>query len=188
MSLAKRYNPKEAEPRAGSELAELAASIISTRKAAARSIRSTRRRPPSPGTCTWGTVYSYSHTDFMARFWRMSGRDVFYPMGFDDNGLPTERLVEKRLGITAAQVGRSAFIEKCLQVSEQAEDDYQALWQRLGLSIDWRYTYRTIDERAAAHLAALLHRPGAQGAGLPPGSAGHLVPGMPHRHGPGRSE
>jgi valyl-tRNA synthetase len=53
--------------------------------------------------------------------------------------------VEKRLGITATQVGRAAFIEKCLQVSEEAEQEYQRLWQRLGLSIDWRYTYRTID-------------------------------------------
>jgi valyl-tRNA synthetase len=84
----------------------------------------------------------------MARFWRMNGYNVFYPMGYDDNGLPTERLVEKRLGITAQQTGRAAFIEKCLQVSEEAEKDYQALWQRLGLSIDWRYSYRTIDERA----------------------------------------
>jgi valyl-tRNA synthetase len=66
-------------------------------------------------------------------------------MGYDDNGLPTERLVEKRLGISAAQVGRETFIERCLQVSEEAEVEYQALWRRLGLSIDWRYTYRTID-------------------------------------------
>ncbi|HEV2459392.1 MAG TPA: valine--tRNA ligase, partial [Ktedonobacterales bacterium] len=95
-----------------------------------------------------GHVYSYSHTDFLARFWRMNGYDVFYPMGFDDNGLPTEKLVEKWRGITAPQVGRAEFIQQCLEVSEQAEQDYRALWQRLGLSIDWRYTYRTIDEQA----------------------------------------
>ena len=64
-----------------------------------------------------GHMYSYSHPDFMARFWRMNGYTVFYPMGFDDNGLPTERLVEKRLGITAPQVGRQAFIERCLRGS-----------------------------------------------------------------------
>jgi valyl-tRNA synthetase len=81
----------------------------------------------------------------MARFYRMNGYNVFYPMGYDDNGLPTERLVEKRLGITAADLGRSSFIEKCLQISEEAEQDYENLWKRLGLSIDWRYTYRTID-------------------------------------------
>ena len=95
-----------------------------------------------------GHVYSYSHTDFLARYQRMRGRNVFYPMGFDDNGLPTERLVEKRLGVTAQGIGRPAFIAKCLEVSAEAEGDYKALWSRLGLSIDWRYSYRTIDARA----------------------------------------
>jgi valyl-tRNA synthetase len=93
-----------------------------------------------------GHAYSYSQTDFIARFWRMNGYNVFYPMGFDDNGLPTDRYVEKRLGITAQQVGRKAFIEKCLEVSEEAEEDYRAHWLRLGLSVDWRYSYRTIDD------------------------------------------
>jgi valyl-tRNA synthetase len=106
--------------------------------------------PPATvsGILHLGHVYSYSHTDFMARFWRMNGYNVFYPMGYDDNGLPTERLVEKRLGIPAQQMDRATFIEKCLEVSEEAEKDYQALWQRLGLSIDWRYSYRTIDKHA----------------------------------------
>jgi valyl-tRNA synthetase len=104
--------------------------------------------PTVSGHLHLGHVYSYSHADFIARFWRMNGYNVFYPMGYDDNGLPTERLVEKRLGVTAAQIGRRAFIEKCLEVSEAAEQEYQALWQRLGLSLDWRYSYRTIDERS----------------------------------------
>jgi valyl-tRNA synthetase len=75
----------------------------------------------------------------------MNGFNVFYPMGYDDNGLPTERLVEKRLGISTQEVGRSVFIEKCLQESEAEEADYRNLWQRVGLSVDWRYSYRTID-------------------------------------------
>jgi len=98
------------------------------------------------GNAHLGHVYSYSQTDFFARFWRMKGYNVFYPMGYDDNGLPTERYVEKRLGMTAQQVGRRAFIEKCLEVSEEVEKDYRALWQRLGLSVDWHYSYRTIDD------------------------------------------
>jgi valyl-tRNA synthetase len=102
--------------------------------------------PTVSGHLHLGHVYSYSHADFIARFWRMNGYRVFYPMGYDDNGLPTERLVEQRLGIRAVEVGRRAFIARCLEVSEQAEKDYEALWQRLGLSVDWRYTYRTIDE------------------------------------------
>ena len=104
--------------------------------------------PPATvsGKLHLGHVYSYSQADFLARFWRMNGYNVFYPMGFDDNGLPTDRYIEKLLGIRAAQVGRSAFIKLCLEVSEEAERDYKALWQRLGLSIDWDYTYRTIDD------------------------------------------
>ncbi len=102
--------------------------------------------PTVSGNLHLGHTFSYSHPDFMARFWRMNGYSVFYPMGYDDNGLPTERLVENQLTVRATDIGRQAFIEKCLQVSEEAEIDYQALWQRLGLSIDWRYTYRTIDE------------------------------------------
>jgi valyl-tRNA synthetase len=78
----------------------------------------------------------------------MRGENVFYPMGFDDNGLPTERLVEQLLGVTAPEIGRQAFIDQCLQTSKKIEKDYQDLWQRLGLSIDWRYTYRTIDDCA----------------------------------------
>jgi valyl-tRNA synthetase len=106
--------------------------------------------PPATvsGTLHLGHVYSYSHTDFLARFWRMNGYNVFYPMGYDDNGLPTERLVERRMGITAQQAGRAAFIDRCLAVSAEAEKAYQALWQRLGLSIDWRYHYRTIGAQA----------------------------------------
>ncbi len=147
MSLAKRYDPKEAEPRLALDWQR--GGVYHFKPETGRPVYSIDTPPPTvSGHLHLGHCYSYSHTDFMARFWRMNGYKVFYPMGFDDNGLPTERLVEKRLGITAAQIGRHAFIEKCLQVSEQAEADYQALWQRLGLSIDWRYTYRTIDERS----------------------------------------
>jgi valyl-tRNA synthetase len=103
--------------------------------------------PPATvsGQLHLGHAHSFSQTDFIARFWRMNGYNVFYPMGSDDNGLPTDRYVEKRLGITAKQVGRRAFIAKCLEVSEEVEKDYRALWQRLGLSVDWNYSYRTID-------------------------------------------
>jgi valyl-tRNA synthetase len=93
----------------------------------------------------------------------MNGYNVFYPMGYDDNGLPTERLVERRLGIKDVVVGREAFIEACLEISEEEEKSYEALWRRLGLSIDWRHSYRTIDERSQriSQLSFLdLHRKG----------------------------
>lgn len=101
--------------------------------------------PTVSGMLHLGHIYSYTHPDIFARFWRMRGYRVFYPMGFDDNGLPTERLVEKQLGVRAKTIGRRAFIEKCLELSETMEAEYITLWQRLGLSIDWRYSYRTID-------------------------------------------
>ncbi len=113
--------------------------------------------PTVSGPLHLGHTYSYSHPDFMARFFRMNGYNVFYPMGVDDNGLPTDRLVERQLGVRAVEIGRAAFIEKCLQVSQAAEEEYRQLWQRLGLSIDWRYSYRTIDDlsRRTAQLSFL---------------------------------
>jgi valyl-tRNA synthetase len=104
--------------------------------------------PTVSGKLHLGHVYSYSHTDFMARYFRMRGRNVFYPMGFDDNGLPTEHLVERKLGKTPQEMGRKAFIDACLETSMEEEAVYRELWQRLGLSIDWRYSYRTIDENS----------------------------------------
>jgi valyl-tRNA synthetase len=147
MSLSKRYNPRTAEPRLETEWQEKG--VYHFDQAATGPVYSIDTPPPTvSGHLHLGHVYSYSHADFFARFWRMNGKRVFYPMGFDDNGLPTERLVERTLGIQARDVGREAFIEQCLAVSEKAEKDYQALWQRLGLSIDWRYSYRTIDEHS----------------------------------------
>jgi valyl-tRNA synthetase len=160
--LAKRYDPKEAEPRLSARWQE--AGVYHFSPSEEGRVYSIDTPPPTvSGYLHLGHVYSYSHPDFIARFWRMNGWNVFYPMGYDDNGLPTERLVEKRLGITAPQVGRAAFIEKCLQISDQARLEYQELWQRLGLSIDWRYTYRTIDDlaRRTSQLSFIdLHRRG----------------------------
>ena len=149
MTLAKHYSPIEVEPR----LNEFwkTKGIYKFSPDSDQPVYSIDTPPPTvSGNLHLGHTYSYSHADFCARFWRMNGYNVFYPMGYDDNGLPTERLVEKRLGISARQVRRSAFIAKCLEISERAELDYQQLWQRLGLSIDWHYTYRTIDEQSRA--------------------------------------
>jgi valyl-tRNA synthetase len=104
--------------------------------------------PTVSGHLHMGHVYSYSQAEFMARFWRMRGYNVYYPMGYDDNGLPTERLVEQRRQIRAQEVGREAFVRACLELSHEIEQEYETIWQRLGLSIDWRYTYSTIDNNA----------------------------------------
>ncbi len=144
MSLPKRYHPQTAEPGHQTRWQEQGVTQYDPASAAPRFTIDTP--PPTvSGHLHLGHVYSYSQTDFIARFWRMNGRNVYYPMGFDDNGLPTERLVEKRQGIRAADVDRATFIAHCLAASEEAEGDYRQLWQRLGLSVDWRYSYRTID-------------------------------------------
>jgi valyl-tRNA synthetase len=147
MSLSKRYDPKIVEPRLEREWQS--AGVYQYQAEHLGPVYSIDSPPATvSGKLHLGHVYSYSHADFMARFFRMRGANVFYPMGFDDNGLPTERLVEKQLGITANQVGRTEFIKQCLKVSQEAEKEYRALWQRLGLSIDWQYTYRTIDDHS----------------------------------------
>jgi len=148
MSMPKRYNAAETEARLAAVWQDEGIHHFDEQDAV-RPVYSIDTPPPTvSGHLHLGHVYSYSHPDFMARYFRMRGFNVFYPMGFDDNGLPTERLVEKRHGIRVSGVGREAFIQKCLEVSEDAEQDYRRLWQRLGLSIDWRHTYRTIDERS----------------------------------------
>jgi valyl-tRNA synthetase len=145
MALLKHYHPKDAEP----HLVDLwnRAGVYHFLADDKRPVYSIDTPPPTvSGKLHLGHTYSYTHADIFARYHRMQNKNVFYPMGFDDNGLPTERLVEQMLGVSAPEIGRQAFIEKCLQISKKSEWEYQNLWQRIGLSIDWRYTYRTIDD------------------------------------------
>ncbi len=158
VSLPKAYDPQTMEPRIQAFWNET--SVYAFDPSAEGTVFSIDTPPATvSGNLHLGHVYSYTHADVLARFRRMNGFNVFYPMGFDDNGLPTEKLVERLFGITPAMVGRSEFIRRCLEASVQAEEDYRALWQRLGLSIDWRYTYRTIDAlcRRAAQWSFLDH-------------------------------
>ena len=113
--------------------------------------------PTVSGTLHMGHVYSYTQADFIARFQRMIGKNVFYPMGFDDNGLPTERLVEKTKKIRATDMSREAFIAECLGVSEEARQEFRALFQSIALSVDWDQEYHTIsdDSRRLSQLSFL---------------------------------
>ena len=147
MALAQRYDPAISEPELQAFWQE--AGIYHFHPEAEGPIYSIDTPPPTvSGYLHLGHVYSFSHTDFMARFWRMNGYNVYYPMGYDDDGLPTERLVEKWRKVNAREIGRRAFIQQCLEISQEIEPQYAALWKRLGLSVDWRYTYRTIDEQS----------------------------------------
>ncbi|MCE2440220.1 MAG: valine--tRNA ligase [Candidatus Latescibacteria bacterium] len=147
MALSRRYRPQQTEPRIQARW-----QLSNTYKFEMQSEGPLYAIDTPPATVSgklhMGHVYSYSHADFMARFWRMNGRRVFYPMGYDDNGLPTERLVESQLRATASQIGRQKFIQQCLRLGETIERDYENLWRRLGLSVDWSSTYRTIEDGA----------------------------------------
>lgn len=91
-----------------------------------------------------GHVYSYTHTDFIVRYKRMKGMNVFYPMGFDDNGLPTEKLVEKERNIRAVNMNRQDFIKACNEVVAVEEAKFKALFNKIALSVDWSLEYQTI--------------------------------------------
>lgn len=104
--------------------------------------------PTVSGVLHMGHVFSYTQADFIARFQRMIGKDVFYPMGFDDNGLPTERLVEKVKKIRANQMPREEFIAQCKEIVDEAEVEFEALFNSIALSVDWSQKYQTISKKS----------------------------------------
>jgi len=100
--------------------------------------------PTVSGDLHIGHLFSYTQAEMIARFRRMQGFNVFYPFGFDDNGLPTERLVEREGKVRAGALPRSEFILKCLETTAKYEDDFKAFWKSLGFSVDWATEYQTI--------------------------------------------
>jgi valyl-tRNA synthetase len=93
---------------------------------------------------------SYSQAEFVVRFKRMTGHSIFYPMGFDDNGLPTERFVEKKFGLNKRNTTRKKFRELCIEETQAGATVYEEMWRSLGLSVDWRQRYSTIDAHSSA--------------------------------------
>ena len=131
--------------------------------------------PTVSGSLHVGHVFSYTHTDVVARYKRMRGFSVFYPMGWDDNGLPTERRVQNYFGVRCdpaltyvegfvppyeggdnksakaadqIAISRRNFIELCDRLTAEDEKQFEALWRQLGASVDWDQTYQTISPAA----------------------------------------
>src|SRR2546426_9585657 len=124
--------------------------------------------PTVSGSLHLGSAFGYIQTDAVARFQRMRGREVFYPMGWDDNGVPTERRVQNYFGVRCdpslpydagfappekpgkqeIPISRQNFVELCDRLVLEDEQKFEELWRTLGLSVDWAMTYTTIGERA----------------------------------------
>ena len=100
--------------------------------------------PTVNGKIHIGHIFSYSQTEMIARYKRLRGYNVFYPFGFDDNGLPSERLVEKRQGNKAQEIGREAFSKLCYETTDKYEEEFQELFSKMGVSTDWDIHYKTV--------------------------------------------
>ena len=103
--------------------------------------------PTVSGSLHWGHVYGFTLQDFVARFQRMRGDEVFFPFGYDDNGIASERLTEDELGVEHQDYDRREFQELCREVCQKYEAEFTEKMQALGISIDWEQTYRTIEPR-----------------------------------------
>jgi len=100
--------------------------------------------PTVSGLLHIGHIFSYTQTDIIARYKRMTGHNVFYPFGFDCNGLATERFVEKKHNTNVHKLGREKFIELCLSTTEEMKVKFIDLWHTIGLSAELEHTYSTI--------------------------------------------
>ncbi len=100
--------------------------------------------PTVSGKIHIGHIFSYTQTEMLARYKRLRGYNIFYPFGFDDNGLPSERLVEKEQGKRAHEIGREEFSKLCYKTTDKYEDEFKQLFSKMGVSTDWNIAYKTV--------------------------------------------
>jgi len=144
MELPQNYNPKEAEPRLQKFWQEN--NIFQFHEQPEKPIYSIDTPPPTiSGKMHLGHAFSFSQQDFIARYKRMKGFNVFYPFGTDDNGLPTEKLVQKEKKVNAASLEREEFIKICLDFLKEERPKFVQDWKNIGMSCDFSLTYSTID-------------------------------------------
>ncbi len=148
MELPKRYDAKESEPKWQQFWQEN--KVFKFDAESNKEIFSIDTPPPyaSAGHLHVGHGMHYSQFEFVARYQRMRGKNVFFPMGYDDNGLPTERFVEKKYKINKNKISRADFIKLCLEETEKTGKTYHELFTQLGFSLDWDLLYHTIGEKA----------------------------------------
>lgn len=146
--LSKNYNPKESEKK-WQDFWEKE-KIYRFDENSKKPVFSIDTPPPyiSSDSLHTGHAMSYTQAEIIVRYHRMKGENVFYPMGFDDNGLPTERFVEKKYKVNKSKITRKEFVELCLKETREGGKKYEELWRSLGLSVDWSLLYSTISPLA----------------------------------------
>jgi valyl-tRNA synthetase len=176
-ALPRRFEPGEAEPRWRALWDEWGIHSYDPSRPREETFVVDTPPPTASGSLHVGHVFSYTHQDLIVRYQRMKGRNIFYPMGWDDNGLPTERRVQNVFNVRSdpfmaydeglkvervdpktkprdlprpTVISRRNFIELCHIVTAEDEIAFKDLWKRLGLSVDWNEEYATIDDRSRA--------------------------------------
>ena len=145
MELPKNYDPKTEEPRWEKFWEDNKTYAFDPNSKA--EIYSIDTPPPTvSGKMHLGHAFSYTQEDFIARFQRMIGKNVFYPFGTDDNGLPTQRLVEKEKKVRSVDMSRDKFVNLCLETLKDIRPKFIRDWKRIGMSCDFSVFYSTIDE------------------------------------------
>ncbi|MCF6284517.1 MAG: valine--tRNA ligase [Candidatus Hydrogenedentes bacterium] len=168
MDLPKKYKPQDAEPKWLQSWEETGIYKWDASKSRDESFVVDTPPPTVSGSLHVGHLFSYSHQDFIVRFQRMMGKNIFFPIGWDDNGLPTERRVQNLLNVKCeahlpydpdfkpergkkgnpTPISRKNFVELCDEVIVDDEKAFKQLWTRLGMSYDWEQEYATINEHS----------------------------------------